>query len=139
MIAFNGWAGRDNPWFSLPLAVAERHLGPLPAAEMGETPPPGPLAFADVTYVTGLLQRATYHQVEGWQETISIRHPGGLDALMHSLSYVGPISTLYRLKQPDATQRARIAAEIREAFSDYATAAGGLEMPGCMCFYRARA
>ena len=136
-IAFNGWAARDNPWFSLPLGVAERHLGPLPSPPLGETPPPGPLAFADVTYVTGLLRQAGYRQVEGWQETIAIRHPGGLDALMQTLAYVGPISTLYRLKQPGAAQKAHIAGEIREAFSAFVDAGGGIDMPGTMAFYRA--
>lgn len=137
VIAFNGWAGQDNPWFSIPLGVAERHLGPLPAAPPGKTPPPGPLAFSDVIYVTGLLEQAGYHDPEGWQETVSIRHPGGLNALMKTLSYVGPISTLYRLKQPDAAQRARIAAEIREAFARYIDPTGALDMPGTLSFYRA--
>mgnify|MGYP003723091995 CR=1 FL=1 len=137
VIVFNGWAARDNPWFSLPLSIAERNLGPLPSPPLGETPPPGPLAFADVTYVTGLLRQAGYRQVEGWQETIAIRHPGGLDALMQTLAYVGPISTLYRLKQPGAAQKAHIAGEIREAFSAFVDAGGGIDMPGTMAFYRA--
>lgn len=137
MIAFNGWAAQDNPWFSLPIRVAERHLGPLPAGTSEGPPPPGPLAFADVTYVTALLRAAGYDAIEGWQEAIMIRHPGGLDALMQTLSYVGPISTLYRLKQPDAAARARIAAEIREEFSRHIDADGAVALPGSMTFYRA--
>ena len=137
VIAFNGWADHDNPWFSVPMQVAERHLTPLPASNTGKTPPPGPLAFADVTYVTGLLRAAGYAGIEGWQEGIEIRHPGGMEALMQSLSYVGPISTLYRLRQPDAATQTRIADAIREAFAPYIAADGSLLLPGTMSFYRA--
>ncbi|WP_417524286.1 class I SAM-dependent methyltransferase [Marinovum sp.] len=139
VIAFNGWAGRDNPWFSIPLGVAERHLGPMPPSPPSKTPPPGPLAFSDVIYVTGLLREAGYHDPQGWQETFSIRHPGGLNAVMQTLSYVGPISTLYRLKQPDAAQRSRIADEIREAFAPFIDSTGALDMPGTLSFYQATA
>lgn len=147
VIAFNGWGQDDNPWFSLPLKVAERHLGPLPSAPaspapispppVSAAPPPGPLAFADVTYVTGLLTKAGYDEVTGQRRTIAIRHPQGLAALMQSLSYVGPISTLYRLKQPDTAQRDAIAAEIQAEFTRYILPDGSLEMPGAMMYYKA--
>jgi len=136
-IAFNGWAGGVNPWFSLPLQVAERHLGPLPPAPVSAIPPPGPLAFADVTYVTGILERAGYAEPTGGQREIAIRHPDGLEALMRSIAYVGPISTLYRLKQPDPAQKARIESEIAEAFTRFVQDDGSVCLPAMMCYYTA--
>lgn len=136
-LAFNGWAGQDNPWFSLPLEVAERYLGPLPPAPMSAIPPPGPLAFADVTYVTGILDRAGYADPTGAQREIAIRHPDGLEALMRSIAYVGPISTLYRLKQPVPALKARIESEIAEAFAPFVQDDGSVRLPAVMCYYSA--
>lgn len=138
-LAFNGWAGRDNPWFSLPLQVAERYLGPLPTAPQSAIPPPGPLAFADVTYVTGILTRAGYSDPTGEQREIAIRHPDGLEALMRSIAYVGPISTLYRLKRPDSAQKAKIETEIAEAFAPFVQDDGSVCLPAMMCYYTATA
>ncbi|TNF21960.1 MAG: hypothetical protein EP318_05405 [Rhodobacteraceae bacterium] len=137
-MGFNGWAGQGNPWFSLPLAVAERHLGPLPPAPPGAIVPPGPLAFADVTHVTGILARAGYSEVTGAPQEIALRHPDGLAALMRSLAYVGPISTLYRLKRPGPALKARIEAEIAEAFAAFVQADGSVRLPATMCHYTAR-
>lgn len=136
-LAFNGWAGRANPWFSLPLQVAERHLGPLPSAALSAMPPPGPLAFADVTYVTGILARAGYSDPTGGQREIAIRHPDGLEALMRSIAYVGPISALYRLKQPEPALKMRIEAEIAEAFAPFVQGDGSVRLPAMMCYYTA--
>ena len=137
VIAFNGWGIGHNPWFSAPLSVAERHLVPLPAAPAGDNPPPGPLAFSDVTYVTGLLTRSGYTMVEGWQENIAIRHPDGLEALMQSISYVGPISTLYRLRSPGSDLQSQIAREVRAEFARYVLPDGSVSLPAPMTFYRA--
>lgn len=136
-IAFNGWAGRDNPWFSLPLQVAERHLGALPTPGGDGPPPPGPLAFADVTYVTGLLDAAGYTGITGTETPVAIRHPDGLEALMRSIAYVGPITTLFRLKPPDAAQKAAIAGEIRAAFATYEQPDRSVTLPGMMTYFTA--
>ena len=136
-VAFNGWSGRNNPWFSLPLDVARRHLGEMPPTPPAKRPPPGPLAFADVTYVTGILQDAGYCDCVGAQWEVAFRHPEGLEALMRSISYVGPISTLYRLKQPDAALRARIEAEIAAAFAPFVQPDGSVCLSAEMCFYTA--
>lgn len=137
VIAFNAWARDGNPWFSLPMQVAERHLGPLPESPWDGPPQPGPMAFCDVDHVTDLLQQAGYGAIMGRELDITIRHPDGMEPLMESIAYVGPTSTLYRLKQPDEAMRKRIAEETRAAFSKYITPDGALAMPGHMTIYRA--
>lgn len=139
VVAFDGWASDGNPWFSLPLKVAERYLGALPHAPSDGPPEPGPLAFADVTYVTDLLEKAGYADIDGWDMDVAIRHPAGLEALMHSIQYVGPISTLYRLKQPDDAVQAKIAADIREEFKAFVEADGSVNLPGRITMFRCSA
>ena len=135
-VAFNGWADAGNPWFSIPLRIAETYLGPLEQEPNDGAPAPGPLAFSDVSYVTEILVEAGYADIEGWRSEIMIRHPKGLEALMHSIQYVGPISTLYRLKSPDEATRAKIAGDIRKEFTRFVQPDGSVAMPGLVSMYR---
>ena len=61
-LQFVCWAGIEhNPWFSLPLETATRHLGPMdPVAPRS----PGPLAFSDPDYVKDILGKAGFRNIE---------------------------------------------------------------------------
>ncbi|MDA7429282.1 class I SAM-dependent methyltransferase [Primorskyibacter aestuariivivens] len=135
-VAFNGWADEGNPWFSIPLKIAETYLGPLEQEPNDGAPAPGPLAFSDVSYVTELLTKAGYADIRGWRSEIMIRHPNGLEALMHSIRYVGPISTLYRLTSPDEATREKIARDIRKEFAQFVQPDGSVAVPGRVSMYR---
>ena len=56
------WAPLDqNPWFTIPLNVAKRHLG-----EPESIPPrtPGPLAFSEPEYVRDILHQASFRNIQ---------------------------------------------------------------------------
>ncbi len=55
------WAPVDqNPWFTVPLEVAKRHLGkPTPKPPRA----PGPLAFSEAEYVADILKHAGFEEL----------------------------------------------------------------------------
>lgn len=139
VMAFNGWADAGNPWFSLPLEVAEGFLGKLPGPPQDGPPPPGPMAFSDLAYVAGVLKQAGFQDIDAWHEDIRITHPGGLAPLMHSIQYVGPVSALYRLTDPATRTRDRIADDTRKAFEVYLQPDGSVSLPGRVSMFRCTA
>jgi SAM-dependent methyltransferase len=57
------WAGMaENAWFTVPLAVAKRHVD-APEAEPAPARAPGPLAFAEPAYVEDILAAAGFREV----------------------------------------------------------------------------
>ncbi len=60
-LAFACWQpASENPWFPGPLLA--RHTSP-PAPNASAAPPPGPLAFANIEYVRGILESAGFGDI----------------------------------------------------------------------------
>ncbi len=113
-LAIACWAPlADNPWFGVPLAVAARHLGPPPPR-----PPraPGPLAFQEPDYLADVLKAAGWRDVAVVREATTMQGRQTVQATAEFATMMGPASNLLRERQPSAETRAKIVAEVAEAF-----------------------
>lgn len=134
-LCFVCWAGpAENPWFRVPREVAIRHLG-----EPEPTPPraPGPMAFAETDYVTGILNDAGYGDVAIETETCELIGADNIAETAAFAANVGPAARIIR--QYDATPEtvAAITAEIAEELAPYHRAEG-TRVPGRLHFVHAR-
>jgi SAM-dependent methyltransferase len=117
-----------NPWMQVPLVAAARHIALPPPPEPGT---PGPLSFADVERVRGILERAGFTDLafDDHRATLTIGGGKGLDEVVDLLlTGVGPTSAAMR--QVDPAVRATVAAAVREALTPYHSASAGLRMDG---------
>jgi len=133
---FVAWAVIDrNPWFRVPRDAAVERLG-RPEAR----PPraPGPLAFAEIDYVLGILEGAGFEDISGIEEEVGLTHPGGVEAAAQLASNIGPAARI--AKEFDATEQdvAAIGLAVRAAFERYATA-DGVRIPARLNFFEAAA
>jgi SAM-dependent methyltransferase len=111
----------DNPWFTLPLAVGARALGP-PDPE----PPhdPGPLAFAEAGYVEEILAQAGFAGIRIETVTAPLPCAGSAADEAAFARVVGPLARLIETRQPDAAKLAAIVEELTDRFRPYQSAAG---------------
>ena len=97
---FMCWAALErNPWFTVPLEVAKRHLGP---PEPKPPRAPGPLAFSEPEYVEEILCFAGFHGIDiHCSETTitSTETPEQMAALFLKL---GAAARLVAERQPDS-------------------------------------
>lgn len=117
-IAFAAWAGiADNPWFRLSRDAATAVLGP---PEPMPPRAPGPLAFAEVDYVTGMLRDAGLQQVEAIDVPLTLPFKGALDEVATFAVQFGPAAR--RLKALGAGEDvvAEISRRIAQAFLPFA-------------------
>lgn len=126
-LAFVCWqAAAQNPWATVPARVALAAAG-LPAPQT-DPRAPGPFAFADTEYVTGLLERAGFSSV----------HTRAVEAPMHlgntvaeaalSALRIGPASRIAREAGPDAFPQ--LLAAVESALAPLAGAGGEVALPG---------
>jgi SAM-dependent methyltransferase len=117
----------ENPWMQVPVNAVLPHLPP-------PTPPgpedPGPFAFADPARVRRILTGA------GWAEPrftrfdfpVDLAAGKGLDAAVAGTLQIGAAARALT-DQPPAL-RSAATTSIRAALAPYATAAGGVVLPG---------
>ncbi len=122
------WGNRArNPWRSIPMAVAERHIE-LPAS----TPPnePGPFAFADGDRVRGILADAGFVdiRVEVLERDLLLGET--VEGAAEHAVQLGPLGNVLR-EAPDAVQ-ARVADEMRAAMTPHLKT-DGVRL-GCSCW-----
>ncbi|MEQ8665064.1 MAG: class I SAM-dependent methyltransferase [Rhodospirillales bacterium] len=87
-IAFASWAGLErNVWFAGPREAAIRAFGPPPDADPRA---PGPLAFSEIDYVTGILRKAGYGDIRAEEAPVTLVHPGPLAKMVNLVSNIGP-------------------------------------------------
>lgn len=134
-VHFVCWSsGQENAWFSVPLAVAKKHLGsPEP------TPPraPGPLAFSDPEYVAEILDTAGYHgiEIDTVQTTVS-----SIDSLPQAAEFclrMGPAARLIKAKMPDEETLRGVAADLASELEQFETP-DGLAFPARVHYVSAR-
>jgi ubiquinone/menaquinone biosynthesis C-methylase UbiE len=95
---------RENPWLTLALQEAYRHVPRLP--EMGPDDP-GPFSFAAQARVRTILESAGFADVdfEGADVTLDLANGLGLDAAVDTAMDIGPTSRALE-GQPDALRAA---------------------------------
>jgi SAM-dependent methyltransferase len=117
-LCFACWAPLpDNPHWQIPLAIAERHLGP---AKPKHPRAPGPMAFADADYVRGILASAGFADIAVAPEPVAVLDQS-LDDAARIACIMGPAGALLDEKNADPAARGMIRDEIRTAFSSYDT------------------
>ena len=106
------WAPlKENPWFTVALSVAKKHLG---APQPSEPRAPGPLAFSDPEYVHDILGKSGFQNigVERFATTLTGPEPAEEQAELYLK--LGPASRLINEREPSAQTIAAIRAELVE-------------------------
>ncbi|QIE45432.1 methyltransferase domain-containing protein [Pseudohalocynthiibacter aestuariivivens] len=121
-LIFAAWCGvDDNPWFGIPAKAAMDRLGSVPPSDPRA---PGPMAFQDGEYVTGLLTDAGLREVSVTREEIYLT-PDGTAAEVAALSTrIGPATRV--IKEHNATKEdiAAIQDVVCAKISDFETPEG---------------
>ncbi len=116
-MAFVSWASAaQNPWFYIPGQAAQRRLGPVPK---GDPHAPGPTAFQDIGYVTGLMEKAGLSKIRGTAINIGLTPPDGLQAAASAASRVGPAARIMKAHDGSGDDAAAIEDEVRDAFRQF--------------------
>jgi ubiquinone/menaquinone biosynthesis C-methylase UbiE len=117
-MAFVCWASVDrNPWFQIPKQAAEARLGTLPAGNPHE---PGPTAFQDIEYVTGLMSQAGLSRVEASSTELILTPPDGTWGAARAASRVGPAARVMKAHHGDDADAEAIEEAVQRAFGQYA-------------------
>ena len=134
-LSFVSWAPmRGNPWFEIPRDAAVTRLGqPSPPAPRS----PGPLSFADIDYVLGILDEAGFANCAGELETVSLFYPGAVEDPAHVASEIGPSAVIMREYNGDSEDLAAIQRETTRGFQQFAVE-GGVRIPAQLNFFDAR-
>ncbi|MEO0751406.1 MAG: methyltransferase domain-containing protein [Pseudomonadota bacterium] len=125
-MVFMAWAdAQDNPWFSVPRAVAVAQLGPveppLPHA-------PGPMGLADRDYTLDVFARAGLSDVTITPVALDLTPPGTADDMGAFALVLGPASRIFKDLHGTQEDAAAIVATVAERFQGYETK-DGLRVP----------
>ncbi|MXN64107.1 methyltransferase domain-containing protein [Stappia sp. GBMRC 2046] len=134
-MAFVSWAGVDrNPWFHIPKQAAERRLGPAPKADPRA---PGPTAFQDIGYVTGLMSQAGLTGIHAQAVEVDLTPPGGTTGAARAASRVGPAARIMKAHKGNEADAAAIEEAVRDAFVQFETN-GGTRVPAVVNLFTCR-
>ena len=98
--AFCCWRDRrDNPWVTLPVAAARKHLAELPAPPGPEEP--GPFAFADSARIQRILTSAGFARIEIERFDPMLAYGTDPKDAADYLTQMGPIGSVLQ-DHPDA-------------------------------------
>lgn len=134
-LVFAAWCGvEDNPWFRIPAEIAIRQLGPVEP-----TPPraPGPMAFEDAEYVTGILQQAGLEEISVTREDILLTPLGSTVDVAALSTRIGPATRIIAEHGAPPEAITAIQEEVREAIAQYDTPEG-VKLPAAIRFCTAR-
>jgi SAM-dependent methyltransferase len=137
-LAFCCWQGLDrNPWVSLPLQAALRHLPPPPPPPAAPGAP-GPFAFADGGRVRDILEAAGFTRIEVASREVGMGWTRGmpLEDSAREMLNIGPVGRL--LAERDETLRERVYRSATEVLAPYYRD-GQLSLPGQVWFVSAQA
>lgn len=133
-IAFVCWRDRrENPWVTLPVAAARKHLAELPPAPGPDEP--GPFAFADEARIQRILTSAGFGAIRCEKFDPLLSYGDGVRAAADYLTQMGPIGSVLQehpeaLRQQVADTLAGMLEEKREA--------GGLRLAAAVWIVTAR-
>jgi len=114
---FAAWSSMaDNPWFTIPRDAAIDRLGkPSPQPPMA----PGPTAFADLGYVSGILEQAGYAKVNTHIEEVMLDVLGNERDAATLGCEIGPVSRIAKEKSASESDLAAIQDEVTNQFKQY--------------------
>ncbi|OYV55174.1 MAG: hypothetical protein B7Z71_13290, partial [Acidocella sp. 21-58-7] len=124
-ICFICWAPlSDNPHWHIPFEIVTAALGPA-----APRPPhaPGPMAFADPTYVHGIMADAGFTNIAITPHHVPIIG-NDIETESQIACSLGPASALLDEKQANPATRMRLREEISSAFTQF-DQADGLKLP----------
>ncbi|MHA3976386.1 class I SAM-dependent methyltransferase [Halovulum sp. GXIMD14794] len=130
------WADMaSNPMFGMPTRLGIEHFGPQEASDPHA---PGPMAFADVGRVEGILRDAGFDDVRGRPVDLHLCHPGGIEATLPVFNELGPLGRMQREHEADEQTRAALSKRLRSELAQFVTADGVLRLPARINLYTAR-
>jgi len=120
-LKFVCWAPlADSPFWSIPMAIVARHLGPPDPVPVGT---PGPLSLADPVRLRDILTAAGWDRITIETRQVATRQPTLADLIEVAVG-MGPAASLINARQPAPALVATIRAEIADVFAGYVTADG---------------
>jgi len=124
-VAFVCWAPlADNPFWHIPLKIAERALGPRdPEPEHA----PGPFGFSDPARVRSILDAAGFDRVGIATEAVPIIGTSPEEEARFACR-MGPLARLVEERTPSPETREALCREIALAFAPFASA-GAIRLP----------
>lgn len=122
-----------NPWFKVPRDVAISHLGKVADANPRA---PGPMAFADKSYVMDVLQSAGFTRVHGELAQVDLCPPDNVGEAARLATELGPAVRVIKELDgtPDDVQA--ITSDIKTAFQRFMTT-DGMRVPAAVWYYSA--
>ncbi|USG60594.1 class I SAM-dependent methyltransferase [Sneathiella marina] len=123
----------ENPWFQIPRDVAIDQLGSVAPSDPHA---PGPMAFADLERVSGILRDAGLQDVTATNEKIDLFYQGTLDAATYLACNVGPVMRVVKELGGKPEDVRAISEEIAERMQNFVVP-GGLSIPASLNFYSA--
>ncbi|MDE8347112.1 MAG: methyltransferase domain-containing protein [Acidocella sp.] len=134
-LCFACWAPlAANPHWAIPFEIVVAALGP-PAPRHPHAP--GPMAFSDPDYVTGILQAAGFTHIAVTPTNIPIIGRSVAEEARIA-GVLGPSGALLDEKQADADMRAAMQTQFATALSAFAQADGSVASPACVHIVTAR-
>lgn len=122
------WGDRTrNPWRSIPMAVAERHIDLPPSTPPNE---PGPFAFADGDRIRQILTEAGFAEIRVEVLERDLLLGETVEGAAEHAVQLGPLGNV--LREAPAAVQARVADEMREAMSPHLQS-DGVRL-GCSCW-----
>ena len=131
---FSAWSARPrNPWFGIPRASVEAHVGPLPKPDPTA---PSPFRFADADAIAGVLQSVGW-DVDVDTESLVLRTGQNAEGLADMHLMIAEVSMLsnHDLSEDDRTSIWR---NLRDGFSSL-DGGDAIEVPAEVHFFTATA
>jgi len=126
-LAFVCWqAAAQNPWATVAARAALAAAG-LPSPQT-DPRAPGPFAFADTEYVTGILERAGFRSIAARPVEAPMRLGNTVAEAALSALRIGPASRIAREAGPDAFPK--LLSAVEAVFAPLAGPAGEVALPG---------
>jgi ubiquinone/menaquinone biosynthesis C-methylase UbiE len=108
----------QNPWFTVPLEVAKRHLG---APEPKPPRAPGPLAFSEAEYVQDILARAGFANIRIDPFRTAMESSETLEQQAKLFLKLGPAARLIAEREPDAETLQTLTSDLITELAGYKT------------------
>ncbi len=121
-ICMLGWAPQaENPWSQIARDAGVARLGPPAPEPPGTT---GQFAFADIDWVTGLLDAAGFGGVRGEPVDIKLHIDGDARAAAHLATTIGPVARIMNEHKGTEADRDAIADVVMDGFAPFETPYG---------------